>query len=178
MWVSFLAGFLYVHFTTMATLDNAQVEVSNDFQFGSPTLIAGYHLHHIAAGVFFILIAGWIGIHYAGRGLQKFSAILYGVGLGFIVDEVGFIVGGFGQYWGYSMELYALVIVIAGLLMSTVYWPGFWHSIELRLVRAFQRHISRRGVSRKAPTPVDASLEAGATPTPAPEPQESPIMSP
>lgn len=85
-------------------------------------------------GIVFLAVAGWIGLHYGGKSLTRFAGVLYGVGLGLIVDEAGFVVEGF-TYRDDFPEVFIIVVTLGGLLMSTVYFPSFWASVHARFGR-------------------------------------------
>lgn len=132
IWVSFLLSFslsrLYVILAGSASEgrgDTSQVS----FAIGQNIIIAGYHVHHIAIGVLLLAVAGWLGLHYRGRQIARTSALMYGIGLGFIIDEVGFLIGNIRPYRG-DVETFYIAIAIGALLMSAVYFPRFWRSVR------------------------------------------------
>jgi len=57
----------------------------------------GIHFHHFWYGLALIAVAGWLGIARRGDRLDRIYAILYGLGAGFIGDEVGLLLT-FGNY--------------------------------------------------------------------------------
>ncbi len=67
--------------------------------FPSTVLVSsGIHIHHFWFGIAFLAVGGWIGISYNDKETDRLAAILYGVGGGLIVDEVGLLLT-FGDYW-------------------------------------------------------------------------------
>ena len=67
--------------------------------FPSAVLIGnGIHIHHFWFGIALLAIGGWLGISYNDKDTDRLAAILYGVGGGLIVDEVGLLLT-FGEYW-------------------------------------------------------------------------------
>ena len=52
--------------------------------------------------LFFLQSAVGLGINYNSKGISIAAAILYGVGGGLIVDEVGLLLT-FGDYWSANM---------------------------------------------------------------------------
>ena len=101
--ISFLLAFVVAR--TYATLFPTHV-----------LLTGGLHIHHFWFGLIFLAIGGWLGINYNGKGISIAAAILYGVGGGIIVDEVGLLLT-FGNYqseltWEFLITLLAFVAVL------------------------------------------------------------------
>ena len=92
-------------------------------------VLGGFHIYHITYGVLFVLIAAWLSIKYKGDILPRISAILFGAGLGLILDELGFIIDGFRQsndrIWFYSL---CVGIALAFTIIS--FKPFYEHVIE------------------------------------------------
>src|SRR5260370_7992484 len=57
----------------------------------------GIHLHHFWYGIALISVAGWMGIAWRNERLYRLYAVLYGLGAGFVGDEVGLPLK-FGNY--------------------------------------------------------------------------------
>ncbi len=93
--ISFLLAFVVAR--TYATLFPSQV-----------LLTGSIHIHHFWFVIVFLAVGGWIGINYNDKGISVAAAILYGVGGGLIVDEVGLLLT-FGNYWS---ELTWAVLII------------------------------------------------------------------
>jgi hypothetical protein len=79
-------------------------------------LTGGLHIHHFWFGLIFLAIGGWLGINYNSKGISIAAAILYGVGGGLIMDEVGLLLT-FGNYqseltWTILVTLLAFVAVL------------------------------------------------------------------
>jgi hypothetical protein len=51
----------------------------------------GIHLHHFWYGIALISVAGWMGIAWRNERLYRVYALLYGLGAGFVGDEVGLL---------------------------------------------------------------------------------------
>src|SRR4030042_2574172 len=67
--------------------------------FPNAILISGaLHIHHFWFGLVLLATGGWLGINYNYKEIAMLAAILYGVGGGLIVDEVGLLLT-FGDYW-------------------------------------------------------------------------------
>ena len=58
----------------------------------------GLHIHHFWFGIALMAVGGWLGINYRHKDVDVIAAILYGVGGGLIVDEVGLLLT-FNDYW-------------------------------------------------------------------------------
>jgi len=168
MWVSFLLAFAWARTWVLYVGRHAPNVSFSEFEIGSRITIAGYHPHHIATGVLLLAIVGWLHIHYRSQLLLKITAVLYGVGLGLIVDEIGFIVEGIVPYHDDFAEVFVLVVAISGAMMTSVYFPSFWASLERRVYRASVRRFSRL---RRRPVP--SATPPAATMVPA-EADESP----
>src|SRR5207245_9730684 len=49
------------------------------------------HFHHFWYGLALISLAGWMGIAWRNERLYRLYAVLYGLGAGFVGDEVGLL---------------------------------------------------------------------------------------
>lgn len=58
---------------------------------------SGIHFHHFWYGLGFLAISGWLGIVRRSDRLDRIYALTYGLGVGFIGDEVGLLLT-FGDY--------------------------------------------------------------------------------
>lgn len=154
MWISFLAAFTTGRVWVL-TVGRSAPDITATYSVGARVIVAGYHIHHIGVGVILIVVAGFLTLHYAGRRLNRLSAILYGVGLGFIVDEIGFIVGGIEPYNG-DYEVFFLFVVISSLFMLGIYWPQFYRNLEWPF-RMMARARRRRQRTRERKRAVRAS---------------------
>ena len=152
--VTFLLTFLWIRITT-AYLEPAPSVGSPGFvQIGGRTVFFGYHPHHIAWGILWLAVAGWITIHYHRVGLTRAASVMYGLGLGLIVDEASLVVRGINP-GNDLLEVVILVVLIGALLMSTVYAPAFWKSVQGSVYRTavrardwYERRSRRRGPDR------------------------------
>ncbi len=104
------------------------------FVVGRNLIIGGYHIHHITYGIVLISIAAWLSINYWSRSIARISSILFGAGLGFIVDELGFIIDGIEPYRADS-EVFYIAVFILGTFLSVVYFPSFYRSIKRDILR-------------------------------------------
>ena len=107
--VSFISGFLVAR--TFTTFFPSRV-----------ILTSGIHIHHFWFGIILLAVGGWLGINYRHKDIDIAAAILYGVGGGLIVDEVGLLLT-FGDYWtGLTwVILVVMLAVISVLILLTRY---------------------------------------------------------
>ncbi len=152
MWVSFLIIFLWARIWTFFVGGKGiNVTQTDQVQVGSEVVIYCYHPHPIAFGIFLLAIAGWIGIHYSGKLLTRVAAVVYGAGLGFIVDEVALVVSGIGEYQHSDLpEVLFLFILVSALMMSSIYFPSFWASLEGWVKTKYRRHRKASSASMPA----------------------------
>ncbi len=82
----------------------------------------GLHIHHFWFGIVLLAVGGWLGINYTQKEIDIVAAIIYGVGGGLIVDEVGLLLT-FGNYW--SGLTWTLLIVLLSffsvLILFSIY---------------------------------------------------------
>ncbi len=65
-----------------------------------PTVVVqqqGIHFHHFWYGIGLMALAGWLAIAWKSERLDRVYAVMYGLGAGFIGDEVGLLLT-FGNY--------------------------------------------------------------------------------
>ncbi len=98
----------------------------------NPTVVvadarSGIHFHHFWYGLAMVIVAGWMGIALRNERLDRNLALVFGLGTGFIGDEVGLLLT-FGDY---SFKLASLVFAsaIATIILVTLFWR-FRKSIE------------------------------------------------
>lgn len=91
------------------------------FHLAFPSLMiitpTGIHFHHFWYGLLMIGVAGWLGIVDKDARLARIYAVVFGVGVGFIGDEVGLLLT-FGDYFSpltqdFFAGALAFVILIA-----------------------------------------------------------------
>ncbi|MBS3786674.1 hypothetical protein KGY79_00595 [Candidatus Bipolaricaulota bacterium] len=133
--ISYLAAFVFIRLMVIiagsANSEIAQIvkggSTLTHFHIGRNIILFGYHIHHFYFGILLIGIAGWLAI--AGRtGISKEKlALVYGAGLGLLMDEIGLLLT-----WGnYASTLsYLLGVFLLGIIFSLVYFPRFWKSIH------------------------------------------------
>ncbi len=114
---------------------------------GRNVVIGGYHVHHIAYGIILICISAWLAINYWSKTIVRISSISFGAGLGLIVDELGFIIGGIEPYRADQEVFYLAVLIVAGFL-SLVYFPSFYESAKRDLKR-WRRNLFNKNKDEK-----------------------------
>lgn len=130
MSISFLISLISARLWVILTKANETSQTSNvTYSVGKNLIMGGYHIHHITYGVILVSISAWLSINYWSRSMARLSSILYGSGLGLIVDEIGFIVEGIDPYKADS-EVFYLAVVFVGSLLSIVYFPSFYRSVK------------------------------------------------
>jgi hypothetical protein len=105
--------------------------IPSKLYIGRNIIVYGYHIHHFYFGILLLSIAGWMAI----VGNEYFSkeklAIMYGIGLGLFMDEIGMLLSE-GNY--YSSLSYLLGVLLLGILINIIYFPPFWKSVRETIV--------------------------------------------
>ncbi len=80
----------------------------------------GIHFHHFWYGIAMVSLAGWIGIAWQNNRLDRILALMYGLGAGFIGDEVGLLLtlGSYESELTYQFFIGAMSFVIIALLLA------------------------------------------------------------
>ncbi|MFO7991740.1 MAG: hypothetical protein R6U61_05545 [Thermoplasmata archaeon] len=127
--VSFLISLVIARIwvTLLDAYDSTAGDVS--YSVGKNLVMSGYHIHHIAYGIILISIAAWLSINYWSKAISRISSVLFGAGLGLIVDEVGFIIGGIEPYEA-DTEVFYIAVMIIAFLVSLLYFPSFYETIK------------------------------------------------
>jgi hypothetical protein len=98
------------------------------FLFPNINLIwRGYHVHHFFLGIFFIIISGGLTLHYHGKHFTRLSGILYGIGLGIIIDEFGLLIT-LGNYW--ERITYDVIVYVVIIFLNYLFFFDFWEIAE------------------------------------------------
>ncbi len=79
----------------------------------------GIHFHHFWYGIAMVSIAGWLGIAWPNNRLDRVLALMYGLGAGFIGDEVGLLLtlGSYESELTYQFFMGAMSFIIIALLL-------------------------------------------------------------
>lgn len=133
--ISYLAAFIFIRVMVIlagsANSEIAQIvkggSTLTHFHIGRNIILFGYHIHHFYFGILLIGIAGWLAIAGAVEISKEKLALVYGAGLGLLMDEIGLLLT-----WGnYASSLsYLLGVFLLGLILSIIYFPRFWRSIH------------------------------------------------
>lgn len=110
--LAFVAGFLGARL--FATLNPKVVLVQN-----------GIHFHHFWYGLVMVIAAGWAGIALSNAWLSRNLAIVFGLGVGLIGDEVGLLLT-FGDYNSNLTEIF-FVAAIGFIILVTLLSKGRKH---------------------------------------------------
>src|SRR2546422_9422830 len=81
----------------------------------------GIHLHHFWYGIALISVAGWMGIAWRNERLYRLYAVLYGLGAGFVGDEVGLLLT-FNNYESGLTYLF-FGAAISFVIIATLFLP-------------------------------------------------------
>jgi hypothetical protein len=79
----------------------------------------GIHLHHFWYGLALMSAAGWMGIAWRNERLYRLYALLYGLGAGFVGDEIGLLLtlGNYQSELTYEFFIAAMSFVIIATLL-------------------------------------------------------------
>ena len=104
--------------------------------------IGGFHFHHFWYGIALTTLAGWLGIAYNSERWNRTYAVLFGLGLGFIGDEVGLLLT-FGNYFSpLTFDFFVVAICFIVLVSLLVRYGKEVEDDVLRLgVRERLTHI-------------------------------------
>ncbi|MFT4261236.1 MAG: hypothetical protein ACMXX9_02265 [Candidatus Woesearchaeota archaeon] len=97
------------------------------FYIGSNIILFGYHIHHFYFGILLIAIAGWLAIVKSSSLSNKAIAIIYGVGLGLFLDEIGLLLT-WGDY--YSSLSYTISIFVFAIFLNILFFADFWKTFK------------------------------------------------
>lgn len=113
-------------------------------------IVNGYHIHHVTIGFIFLAVAGAVALGFR-NGFTSVSAILYGIGLGLIVDEFGLLIS-WGNYWSrFTYDLFVIVLLIfVNILLFSEFWKSMGRKMFVPLIERYERKWERfaRNVER------------------------------
>lgn len=72
--------------------------------------VGNYHVHHFFFGLLLLSISGWISLVESQKKYKKISAILYGGGLGLLIDEFGLLLT-WGNYWATQSYIFSIIVI-------------------------------------------------------------------
>jgi len=98
-------------------------------------IIDGFTIHHSYIGIFLVAITGFLLLAFKGD--EAIIAVFYGLGLGLIVDEFGFLVS-WGNYW--NRLSYDLLIIVSLVILSLIFFEDFWKKFKKKIKRLRYRN--------------------------------------
>jgi len=133
---SYLLTFLFIRLAVMiagsAGSAASTAAKTGDLQFyiGSNIILFGYHIHHLYIGIFLIALAGWFSITKTEFIDRRDNALIYGIGLGLFMDEIGLLLS-WGDYW--HSTTYLLSLLLGGIFLNIIFFPDFWKDLRSHL---------------------------------------------
>lgn len=97
------------------------------FAVGANIILFGYHIHHFYFGLALVIFSGWMAVVGSERLSGETLALLFGVGLGLAMDEIGLLLT-WGDY--YSRATYLLSILLLGVFLNIVFFGDFWRAVR------------------------------------------------
>jgi hypothetical protein len=88
----------------------------------NPTIVIqqqGIHFHHFWYGIALMGVAGWLAITWKSERLDRVYAVMYGLGAGFIGDEVGLLLT-FGNYQSELTFVFFIGVISASILLLLI----------------------------------------------------------
>ncbi|MFA9517007.1 hypothetical protein ACERIT_07290 [Halopenitus sp. H-Gu1] len=78
----------------------------------------GYHVHHFYIGFALLVFVGWLAV-FRETYSRRIAAVLYGLGLGIFVDEIGMLLTE-GNY--FMLSTYFIAVLFTSLFLAGFYW--------------------------------------------------------
>ncbi len=92
--------------------------------------IGKYDIHHFYYGILLLIASNWITLASRREGPRHIAAALFGIGLGFIADEVGLLLTCTSPLKGLcdyrARVTWDLFTIIVGLFMTVLYFVPIW----------------------------------------------------
>ncbi len=86
----------------------------------------GIHFHHFWYGLAMITVSGWLGIVANGERWSRVYAVVFGLGVGFVGDEVGLLLT-FGDY--YSELTFDFFVAAVAFIVLIALLARYWTEI-------------------------------------------------
>ncbi|MBE0478461.1 hypothetical protein IBX65_04995 [Candidatus Aerophobetes bacterium] len=134
---SFFFSFIFARLWVVLTKADKTAYEESITYFGRNLIIRGIHIHHFFYGFILLCIGGWLALNYGQKIMRKIAAILYGLGLGFFLDEIGFLLT-WGEYW--SSLTYAIVLLTSVIFLNAVYFADFWNEVRKNIILSSKHH--------------------------------------
>ena len=133
---SYLLTFLFIRLAVMiagsagSAASTAAKTGDIEFYIGSNIILFGYHIHHLYIGIALIALAGWFSIARTEFVDRRDNALIYGIGLGLFMDEIGLLLS-WGDYW--HSTTYLLSLLLGGIFLNIIFFPDFWKDLRYHL---------------------------------------------
>ncbi len=99
-----------VSFLTVFTASRALVVMFGEEAPSLELWIGNYHIHHFFFGIMLLSISGWISLIESHKKYKKPSAMLFGAGLGLLIDEIGLLLT-WGNYWAKQSYIFGVAVI-------------------------------------------------------------------
>lgn len=99
-----------ISFLMTFTISRAIVVMSGESKPSLEFWIGNYHIHHFFLGILLLSVSGWITLIGYRKKYKMISAILYGAGLGLLIDEIGLLLT-WGNYWEKQSYIFGVIVV-------------------------------------------------------------------
>ncbi len=93
------------------TVSRAIVVLSGESKPSLELWVGNYHIHHFFIGILLLAISGWIGLVGNQNKYKYTSAIVYGGGLGLLIDEIGLLLT-WGNYWAKQSYVFGVIVIV------------------------------------------------------------------
>ncbi len=100
-----------ISFLITFTVSRAIIVISGESRPSLELWIGNYHVHHFFFGILLLSISGWMSLIGIRKKYKMLSALLYGAGLGLLVDEIGLLLT-WGNYWGKQSYVFGVLVVL------------------------------------------------------------------
>ncbi|MCX2820012.1 hypothetical protein EGH25_11695 [Haladaptatus sp. F3-133] len=120
VFVSFAVGFVGAR-AVVVTAELVGEETSSGSFLGLPIQqleFGAFHIHHYFYGFVTLAVIGWIAV-FRDDYSKRLVAVLYGLGMGVFMDEVGMLLTD-GAY--YSRSTYFAVVFFVAVFLTALYW--------------------------------------------------------
>ncbi len=148
---SYLLSFLFIRIAVIIAgsvqSPASQAAKAGDLRFyvGTNVILFGYHIHHLTFGIILIALAGWFAIVGSRTFSRRDLALMYGIGMGLFMDEVGMLLS-WGDYW--STTTYILSMLLAGIFLNIIFFPDFWSEVRGHLTHVNPQTLIVEGGTR------------------------------
>lgn len=113
-------------------------------------IIRQYHIHHFYFGLILLIISNWISLSSNREGLKHTAAVLFGIGLGIVADEVGLLLtctSPLKLACDYHARItWDFFVSMVGIFMSVLYFVPIWlkfRSIAMEIMMFLWTKIMR-----------------------------------